>query len=108
VRELKNTLERAVVFCEGNEITADHLALSATAPDVAGSTGHGRKTRKALNLTQAEVEAVLLENEGNVRQAAAALDVSVRALYYHLRKIGRNPNDFRKNPYRRPVNGGSA
>jgi DNA-binding NtrC family response regulator len=103
IRELKNVLERAVVFCEGSEIDADQIAFTAASRDNRGETKTApgvRKKRKALNVDEKGMEDVILSHDGNMKQASAALGISIRALYYHLRKINRNPNDFRKNPYR--------
>ncbi|MEZ4287214.1 MAG: sigma-54 dependent transcriptional regulator [Polyangiales bacterium] len=85
VRELQNAMERALVFAEGNEITAESLPLDVNTAD-----------DDALRLmipgtTLAEVErfAILRTLEavgGSPSKAAALLGISRRKVHYKLRQ----------------------
>jgi DNA-binding NtrC family response regulator len=84
VRELRNVLERAVVVRGGAPIRPDDLALPAD-PPAAGAAG------VSLDREVREREAVLeaLRQAGGSREEAARLlGVSVRTLYYRLRRFG--------------------
>jgi DNA-binding NtrC family response regulator len=82
VRELRNALERAVLLGNRTEIAA---------PDLADELSPRSQPGRALPLTleQAErvhIEAVLREESGDVRRAAAVLGLSRSALYEKIKK----------------------
>jgi two-component system response regulator HydG len=92
VRELENTIEHAVVLCDGPLIRAKHLPH--------GLTGANREVR-APGATMAEIErdaivATLNAVGGNTAKAAKMLDVSVRKIQYRLREYGIEPVRRRK------------
>lgn len=81
IRELENAVERAVILCRGNEITADLLQINRPRP----ATIFGK------TLKEIEKHAVLqtLEMTGNNRtRTAEILGVSRRWLQYQLKKWG--------------------
>lgn len=98
IRELKNVVERAVIFCDREEIQAGHISLEA-GKSLPGRTG--RKGKTAVHATREELEALLDRHKGVVLKAAEELLVSPRTLYYTFKKMGINPNQVRKNPHRR-------
>ncbi|MGV8038619.1 MAG: sigma-54-dependent transcriptional regulator [Thermoanaerobaculaceae bacterium] len=84
VRELRNVLERAVVVRGGLPIRPEDIALPANA-------GGGHEGTISLDRDEREREALLealRRAGGNREQAARLLDVSVRTLYYRLRRFG--------------------
>ena len=81
VRELRNVLERAVVLRAGAPIRAADIDLYGAA----GSLLHVRETSEKEVILDA-----LRRSAGNRDQAAKALGVSVRTLYYRLRRLGLN------------------
>ncbi|MEW6338063.1 MAG: sigma-54-dependent transcriptional regulator [Acidobacteriota bacterium] len=88
VRELRNVLERAVVVRAGAPIRTDDLALHRSGafvppPAPAEEAPLDRDARER----EAVVEA-LRRADGNREQAARMLGISVRTLYYRLRKFG--------------------
>ena len=96
VRELSNAMERAVTFCEGEEIGADHLPerLRRSAGAGAGKAGSqdpldamlaaGEMLPSMDELRRRYVRYVLDRVDGNKRRAAALLGVGRRTLYRWL------------------------
>jgi transcriptional regulator with PAS, ATPase and Fis domain len=80
VRELHNALERAIILCDGELITAEHLSLrvsSVVAP---------RRLRRLSDVERRTIEQVLSESEGNKSKAARRLGITRTQLYGRLRK----------------------
>ncbi|PNS09315.1 sigma-54-dependent transcriptional regulator [Solilutibacter silvestris] len=113
IRELENTLERAMTLADGELIHASDLRLpqgavvaaSVPAPepqavaapatttvsapmDVAAPSANGDLTGAMEQLERAAIEKALLENRYNKTKTAAALGITFRALRYKLKKLG--------------------
>jgi DNA-binding NtrC family response regulator len=105
VRQLRNTLERAAILCEGGLITGDHLSLpgakplSAPLPQpvvVAAAavrptvpkphTSDGGSDLKSLE--RAAIEKALHDAKHNKSKAAKLLGLTRTQLYVRLRKYG--------------------
>jgi transcriptional regulator with GAF, ATPase, and Fis domain len=82
VRELRNTLERAAILCEGGLITARHLSLRATERPAGAATTDLRVVERET------IEEVMRETGGNKVKAARRLGLSRTQLYVRLRKYG--------------------
>lgn len=94
VRELENTMERAVILCEGNTITPEHLALRAVA------AGNGTSyipmegtldevAREALKTFESRrILKALEETGGNKSKAAQILSVSYKTLLTKIKHYG--------------------
>jgi Nif-specific regulatory protein len=87
IRELQNTLERAVVLCRGNQLTRKDFLLddSAGAEEQSGPTTLADFERKIIETTLAEMG-------GNRTHTAERLGVSLRWLQYRL-KAWQNGNN---------------
>ena len=83
VRELRNVLESAVVIRAGEPIRPGDLRLAPAAAPAGSSLDEETRGREAL------LEA-LRRTDGNREEAARLLGISVRALYYRLRRWGLN------------------
>jgi len=85
VRALENSIERAVVLCEGSLLDEDDLPFEST-PAVFGGI-------RIPGSTMAEIERysivkTLEATEGSTTKAAEVLDISVRTIQYRLHEYG--------------------
>jgi two-component system, NtrC family, response regulator AtoC len=88
IRELRNTLQRAVSLCSDGHITAEHIQFDALPQDRPAA-----KTAGARSLQQIEAEqiALLLDKyQGHRRKVATELGISERTLYRKLVKYQLN------------------
>jgi DNA-binding NtrC family response regulator len=86
IREMRNAIERAVIFASGPELTPVDLGLGRLPPK-----GQGAFPCQTLNLKALERQAIetALQRSGWVqRKAAQLLGISPRALSYKLDKLG--------------------
>lgn len=88
VRELRNALERAAVLAPAATLDAADLALGD--PRAAAVGGGATQPLKAQveALERTVIERALHDAGGNRREAAKALRVSLRTLFYKLRRYG--------------------
>ncbi|BAV33227.1 type 4 fimbriae expression regulatory protein PilR [Sulfuricaulis limicola] len=91
VRELENTLERALTLCNGTEITAQDLQLHVAVDESEAETVMGGK--ESLDdylerIERATIEKALAQTQQNKTAAAKLLGISFRALRYKLEKLG--------------------
>ena len=89
IRELKNAVERAVILCEGELLTREHLP-----PDMAGKGPDRHLFRVAHGITLDALEkdyilASLQRNGNNKARTAEMLGVSEKTLYNKLNRYGR-------------------
>jgi DNA-binding NtrC family response regulator len=90
IRELSNTIERAVIFCAGQEIQPDDLP-----PMFRGVTPRDPEYPPELDAATREFERthilkVIEQCGGNKRKAAKMLDIGATSLY---RKLGAGPDE---------------
>jgi DNA-binding NtrC family response regulator len=84
IRELKNTIERAVIHAGCGEIRAHHIVFASSAPLRADAAGELPPRRPNFNLAEAEnrlITEAIAAAEGNLSAAARLLGVN-RALLY--------------------------
>jgi DNA-binding NtrC family response regulator len=96
VRELKNTVENAVIFSEGRTITPEFIHF----PERTAAGGAVRKRKRQpfrLKLTDPGViKDLLARHYGSVSKAAKELGVSKVSLYSYIRTHALNPAEFQK------------
>jgi DNA-binding NtrC family response regulator len=86
IRELRNTLERAVVLAEGEVITLHDLPDKFRTIDVEGPSTSS--LRQALDDFEREyIRRGLAENKGNKEQTAERLGIDLATLYRKLKKL---------------------
>jgi len=111
VRELSNVLERALLLCEGDQVTFGDLPVSIAgtgaqaspsrsaepfAPDRwRGKTLHEVKQAAIEDIERAYLEMVLTETEGRVGLTAQRAGIHPRGLYDKMRKLRLRKEDFR-------------
>jgi len=87
IRELENIIERAVVFCEGSDITTADLPLFFKEPSTdSGNREAGTLTEKVRNLEAREIRKALRENGGVKSRAARSLGITERILSYKIKR----------------------
>jgi transcriptional regulator with PAS, ATPase and Fis domain len=80
VRELHNALERAIILCDGELITPEHLSLQVS------TVVAPRRLPRLSDVERRTIEQVLSESEGNKSKAARRLGITRTQLYGRLRK----------------------
>jgi DNA-binding NtrC family response regulator len=86
IRELRNTLERAVVLAEGEVITIHDLPDKFRTLDIEGVSTSS--LRQALDNYEREyIRRSLTENKGNKEVTAAKLGIDLATLYRKLKKL---------------------
>jgi Nif-specific regulatory protein len=105
IRELKNAIQRAVLFCELGEITEDLIQTGP--PGSAVPAGNARFSEKPVNarqdreyhffreITGGNLMALLSKHRGNVLKMARELGVTSRALYYQFKRNNIDPGQYR-------------
>jgi len=77
IRELRNVIERAVVLCDGDTLTPDHLAFEALVPSAPGSDDERTRILQALQACA-----------GNQTKAAVRLGISRKTLGVKMDALG--------------------
>jgi DNA-binding NtrC family response regulator len=111
VRELSNILERAMLLCEGDEVTVDDLPagvagvnaessssplMEGSAPDAwRGETLHEVRQAALEQIERAYLKMVLTETGGRVGLAAERAGIHPRGLFDKMRKFGLKKEEFR-------------
>jgi DNA-binding NtrC family response regulator len=86
IRELRNTMERAVVLADGELITIHDLPDKFRTLDIEGVSTSS--LRQALdNFEREYIKRSLMENKGNKETAASKLGVDLATLYRKLKKL---------------------
>ena len=100
LRELENTVERAVVLAAGGAVEPAHLPLHMQgAPALGISTEEGllaSKTRLVHEFERQAVARLLTESGGNVSIAAKLARITRRNFHHLLAKHRINPRDYRQ------------
>ena len=86
IRELRNTVERAVILCDGDLIDLEHLP-----PDMAGTVPEAATLKVSMGMPLREVEkeyilSSLRRNGGNKARTAELLGISEKTLYNKLNR----------------------
>jgi DNA-binding NtrC family response regulator len=82
VRELENAIERAVIFCKGDELLPEHLPLQRSIATEVSSR---------LPLSEVEkihIQRVLAETGGNISKSARVLGIDRATLYNKIKRYG--------------------
>ena len=88
IRELKNAIDRACIFCEGNELTSELLGLKTS-----GNASHNLEQ----TIEQAERKKIigtLADNHFKIQQSADALGISRKGLWQKMKRLNINKDSF--------------
>ncbi len=94
VRELENTIERAIILCDGSTITSEHISLSPAAvrPGIHSLPMDGTledAAKEALRMAETQrIRKALQETRGNKSRAAELLSVSYKTLLTKIKEYG--------------------
>jgi transcriptional regulator with PAS, ATPase and Fis domain len=91
IRELENTIERALVLCRGEELTPADLPahLTGSKPQVAGLQDALLRRCSLADLEREYIALALEFTEGKKKEAAELLGVDRKTLYRKLEEFGR-------------------
>ena len=89
VRELENTLERALALCENRRISAADLSLAPALPVTNGAPGSKYPLQDHLDqMERIAILEALEQTRHNKTAAARVLGVTFRSLRYRLERLG--------------------
>jgi DNA-binding NtrC family response regulator len=94
VRELENTIERAVILCDGNVIIPEHISLPPASAEASLNSLPMKGTleeasREAVRVAETQrIRKALQETRGNKSRAAEALKVSYKTLLTKIKDYG--------------------
>jgi DNA-binding NtrC family response regulator len=92
IRELENVLERAVVLCDSDRITANELPFvheaSAASPEVPIQIFNGNLDDRLADIEKQLLLKAMQEAHGVKTRAARSLGIKTSTLYYKLEKYG--------------------
>jgi DNA-binding NtrC family response regulator len=90
VRELRNAVERAAVLSAGGLLDCKDFALAdglPSSPSGGGVNGVLDLKTQVEAVERAAIQRALEASKGNRRQAANLLGISLRTLFYKLRRL---------------------
>ena len=93
VREMRNTLERAVIVCQGSVVEQSHLPPNFGSSSLKISTSDGDGIRMEVGTTVGEAEKMLIlktlaATNNNKTRAAEILGISLKTLHNKLKEYG--------------------
>ncbi|MFO1419316.1 MAG: sigma 54-interacting transcriptional regulator [Methylotetracoccus sp.] len=102
IRELENTLERAVLFAVGPELGDAELGMEASATP---AQPNFKLLRKQVldRLEKDYLEQALRRFNGDIGQVAEAMELTQRAVYMKLKESGIEPSSYRPARHRAPA-----
>lgn len=96
VRELENTIERAVLVCDSNVIHGHHLPPTLQTAEVSGTVTQVSLTSAVEAFERDLLQDTLKTTRGNVAKAARMLDSTERILGYKINKYEIDASRFKK------------
>lgn len=92
VRELKNCIERAIIFCDGRTLGLQHLPqqymMGVCGEDRVPDSGAQSISEACQDLERAMILEAIEKTKGNRTEAAKLLGIPRRTLYNKLEKLG--------------------
>ncbi|MBN2280020.1 MAG: sigma-54-dependent Fis family transcriptional regulator [Candidatus Marinimicrobia bacterium] len=94
IRELENFLERALIFLDGNILTADFLAMAEKEPLQHSMPQSNDLYQTLENLEREMIIHALKENNGIKQKTARSLNIKPSTLYYRMEKLNITEEDY--------------
>lgn len=95
VRELENTIERAVLVCDSNVIHGHHLPPTLQTADKSGTITDLSLAAAVEAFERDLIQDALKSTNGNVSKASQMLNSTERIIGYKIKKYEINPRRFR-------------
>ncbi|KAA3612679.1 MAG: sigma-54-dependent Fis family transcriptional regulator [Calditrichaeota bacterium] len=93
VRELENTIERAVILCDGEKITTDHLPQSFSSDETVPVLSNKGLKDSVAEFEKMQITKVLEIVDSDKKTAAKMLDLSLSSLYRKMAELGLDPKE---------------
>ena len=97
IRELENTIERAVMLTKRDQICDNEILLPDTAAGTETASFQAEKARVVTQFERTYIHNLMVTYQGNVSQAARAAKKNRRAFWELIRKHNLNVQGFRNN-----------
>ncbi|MFI5105216.1 MAG: helix-turn-helix domain-containing protein, partial [Terriglobales bacterium] len=96
VREMRNTLERGVIVCDGALVEPRHLPPNFGSAGVRAAASDGEGIRLEVGTTVSQAEKMLIlktlaASNNNKTRAAEILGISLKTLHNKLKEYGNAP-----------------
>lgn len=88
VRELKHLINRSVLLCHGQQISAEELALPAMSSALLRSSTESGPLQTLEQAEKSMIEHALKQAQGNVSEAARLLGITRMTIRYRMDKYG--------------------
>ncbi|WPD23570.1 MAG: sigma 54-interacting transcriptional regulator [Candidatus Electrothrix aestuarii] len=95
VRELQNCMERAVLICDSNTISAVHLPPTLQSSDSVSTDSPLSLSGAVESFERELIIDALKHTNGNQTKAAARLETSLRIINYKIHNYGIDPKQFK-------------
>ena len=95
IRELENTMERAVILCDDRVIRSYHLPPTLQMAEHTGTQQQRSLKEAVVQLEKELIVDALKSSRGNVRKASKMLQSTERILGYKIKKYGIVPSQFK-------------
>src|SRR5882762_2356141 len=99
VRQLESAIERAILLCEGDEITVDDLPLEVRQESRPVSEGAFKLPPEGISFEDVEQDLIMQamdQTDYNITKAAKLLGLTFRTLQYRLEKFGIKRGDSKE------------
>jgi DNA-binding NtrC family response regulator len=91
VRQLESAIERAILLCEGNEITVEDLPIEIRQEGTSSASFNFKLPPEGISFEEVErslITQAMEQTNWNITRAAKLLGLSFRTLQYRLEKFG--------------------
>jgi DNA-binding NtrC family response regulator len=99
VRQLESAIERAILLCEGDQITVEDLPSEVRQEVGPASDGAFKLPAEGINFEEVErnlITQAMEQTDYNITKAAKLLGLTFRTLQYRLEKFGIKKSDGEK------------